>query len=147
MPEASPTLELTRTFRAPVQVVWDCVTRPALLAQWFGPFDAPVSVEAFPLAIGARWHITLHNPEGGTHGVGGTVLEVQAPHRLVYSWSWDSGSAVDTRVQLALSFVDGITTLQLTHDRLPSDTSRDRHMAGWTGSLARLAPCIADQAA
>ena len=33
---------------------------------------------------------------------------------------------------------DGYTELRLTHERLPSEQSRDNHTQGWSGTLDKL---------
>lgn len=139
----APSLEIVRTFQATPERVFDALTRPEDLVHWFGPSPAMVvTVEAFELLAGGRWKIAMAAPNGEQHGIGGTILEVERPHRLVMSWAWQSTPERMSRVTFELTATSGGTRLLLTHDRFFDDAARDRHQAGWSASLDRLAAYI-----
>jgi uncharacterized protein YndB with AHSA1/START domain len=45
-------------------------------------------------------------------------------------------------VTLDFEDLDSTTRLTLTHDFLPSESSKEGHTMGWTGSLDRLATVV-----
>ncbi len=76
---------LTRTFKAPRELVFRAWTDPAQLAQWWGPsiFTNPVC-EADP-RVGGKWHIVMRSPDGTDYPCGGVYEEVLPPARLVFT--------------------------------------------------------------
>ena len=105
----------------------------------------------------ARWMggtATLDPAPGGIYRVGmrdgvlaaGEFLEVEPPHRLVFSWGWTHDLAVapgSTRVVVTFHEEDGGTRVILRHYDLPTDEQRDHHLAGWNLYLGRLAVRVA----
>jgi uncharacterized protein YndB with AHSA1/START domain len=76
----------------------------------------------------------------------GTFLEIDPPHRIVFTWGWTQGSAVppgSTRVVVTLRPEAGGTRLVLRHHDLPDDGERRHHAAGWQLYLDRLAVRLA----
>jgi hypothetical protein len=72
----------------------------------------------------------------------GQYVEVDPPHRLVFSWGWTHDETVapgTTRVVVTLEEEDGGTLVVLRHHDLPDDGQRDHHRTGWETYLHRLA--------
>jgi uncharacterized protein YndB with AHSA1/START domain len=93
---------------------------------------------------------TLDPVPGGVYRVGmrdgveavGEFVEVEFPHRVVFTWGWTDQFAVapgSTRVVVTLAEEDGGTRLVLRHYDLPSDEQRGHHRGGWEAYLGRLA--------
>ena len=60
--------------------------------------------------------------------------------KIVFTWQWEDDEAWKNRssiVTVELFDRDGGTEIQLTHQQLPSETSRDRHNQGWNSVLDR----------
>lgn len=77
-----PQVRFERTFPHPVQAVWEALTDPGQLEQWF-----PTTVEFAELSAGApivfRFAGDAHPPFGGS------VLDVQPQRRLSFTWGDD----------------------------------------------------------
>jgi uncharacterized protein YndB with AHSA1/START domain len=130
---------LTRVFPVDIERVFEAWTRPDLLSQWFVPAAGSAAVVTNDLRVGGRYRIAIHRDDRDIGGASGEYLEIQAPHRLVFTWAStgvvhlkDSVVAVDfERVQ------DG-TELTLTHTvRRDSEEGR-AHERGWQATLASL---------
>ena len=80
--EGRPLVRFERTFPHPVAAVWDAVTDPRRLGDWF-----PTSVEFAALRAGEP--ITFRFPEDRYPAMRGVVREVRAPERLVFTWGDD----------------------------------------------------------
>jgi uncharacterized protein YndB with AHSA1/START domain len=80
--DGSPVVRFERTFPHPVAQVWDAVTDPACLAQWF-----PTTVEFGALRAGEP--ITFRFAEDRYPAMDGVFREVEPPHRLVFTWGDD----------------------------------------------------------
>ena len=72
--------------------------------------------------------------------VGGEVIEIVKPGRVVYSWGWEGGETVppgSSRVEITLTPERGGTRLRLVHSGL-APSAAERHERGWTHYVERL---------
>ncbi len=75
----------------------------------------------------------------------GTFIEIDAPHRVVFTWRWErAGAPGASVVEVTLEPAGGGTLLRLVHRGVP-DERKDRSAAGWDHYLARLAQAAAGQ--
>ncbi len=143
MSRANPTkpeaqvLRIKRRFAASRDAIFNALTDPEALAQWFGPEGVTVKVVSLDLRPGGAYSFEFHGSEGSFHALTGTYLEIERPKRLVATWIWGQGNyaGVETRVTYELSEVDGGTELSLTHENLMDADARDKHHQGWTSTF------------
>ncbi|MDR3663341.1 MAG: SRPBCC family protein [Mycobacterium sp.] len=133
------TLDITRTIdiNAPIQRVWDALTKADLIAQWFGD---SAEFEASPGGTGFfGWN---------THGKFRVLVEqVEAPHTLVYRWAHREADAEpapgnSTMVRFDLTEIDGGTRLDLCESGFENltdpTTAHAENSGGWTAELGDL---------
>jgi uncharacterized protein YndB with AHSA1/START domain len=122
-----PAVRVMREFDHPIERVWRAVTSPEHLARWF-PSDVEIDlVPGSEIRFGSFEGASAH----------GQVLEVDPPHRLVFSWDTD-------RLEFDLKANDSGTTFALTHvfdDRAGAAS----FATGWEMCLTALADLLADQ--
>ena len=85
------TLRIERVFAAPLVVTFDAWTSVDVLRRWWpagAGWDTPVA-EVEPV-VGGRLRLVMRDPDGAEFGGEGRYLELDRPHRLVFSWRWDS---------------------------------------------------------
>jgi uncharacterized protein YndB with AHSA1/START domain len=70
--------------------------------------------------------------------VTGEYLEVDPPHRLVFTWRTDRTAGQHTRVTVTIRRDGELTAMTIIHDWLPSDTYRDSASGAWTNVVDRL---------
>jgi uncharacterized protein YndB with AHSA1/START domain len=80
-------IRIERIFNAPRERVWQAMTEPALVAQWWGRGNKLV-IERLELERGGHWRFVEHGPEG-VHGFEGRYREVTPPERVVQTFEWD----------------------------------------------------------
>ncbi len=118
--DGRPALRFERTLAHPVERVWRAISDPAELERWF-----PAAADWTP-ATGETFE---------AYGATGEVTEVDAPHRLAWTFAGD-------RYRFELVAVQGGCELIFTHvfdDRaLAAQTA-----AGWEAYLSRLEPHLA----
>jgi uncharacterized protein YndB with AHSA1/START domain len=105
---------LTREFDAPIQLVFDVLTKPEHVRKWFAPFEEQVTVCSIDLRVGGDYHIVMVTPDGQECSFRGTYLEVEPPVRTVETWlfeGWPDAEAVETT---ELHEADGVTKLTQT---------------------------------
>jgi uncharacterized protein YndB with AHSA1/START domain len=106
---------LTRAFDAPRRLVFDALTKPALLRRWFGARGWNLVVCEVDLRVGGSWRFVARGPDGTEMGHGGVYREILPPGRLVYTELFDDqsypGESLITHVLVAR---DGRTMLTTT---------------------------------
>jgi len=115
-----------RVFAAPRRRVFDAVTQPDLLRQWFiGVPGGSLAVCEAALKAGDSFRYVWRSPEGFEMGMSGQCLEFIKPAKVVATEKWDQpwypGDAVGT---ITLEEQGGVTTLTQTI-RYESQTARD----------------------
>jgi uncharacterized protein YndB with AHSA1/START domain len=101
----------TREFDAPLELVFDVLTRPEHLRNWFAPFEDEVTECSIDLSVGGSYHIVFVTPDGIECSFRGTYLEVEPPTRIVATWlfeGWPDAHAVQTT---ELEETDGVTRI------------------------------------
>jgi len=132
-------LQIRRTYKAPVAAVYAAWTDPEQMKQWVGPGDAWGKSEVTTdVRVGGRYRMVMHAPDGEVHRVGGVFQEVIPNKKLVYTWAWESTPERESLVTVEFKPSGHETELVLTHRRFFDTQARDRHQQGWNGSLDRL---------
>lgn len=131
-------LEVRRTIDATPEEVWTAWIDPDLVARWFAPGKLRAEVLEYEVRVEGSYRIRMHDPEGGSHTVGGTFLEVSPYRRLAMSWAWEGGSAGTSRVVVAFNRKRDGTEVSIVHEGLPDQESIAAHSEGWEGCLAKL---------
>ena len=93
------TIRIERIFNAPRDRVWNALTDPALVPEWWGRGNKLV-IERMEVKRGGHWRFVEHGPEG-SHGFEGRYREVTPKERVVQTFEWDGMPgyvAVDTAV-------------------------------------------------
>jgi len=80
-------IRIERIFDAPRERVWQAMTDPKLVAQWWGRGNKLV-IERLEVERGGHWRFVEHSPEG-VHGFEGRFAEVTPPERIVQTFEWD----------------------------------------------------------
>ena len=101
----------TRKFDAPLELVFDVLTRAEHVRNWFAPFKDQVTECSIDFRVGGDYHIVFVTPDGKECSFRGTYLEIEPPTRTVATWlfeGWPDADAVET---VELHETDGVTTL------------------------------------
>jgi len=139
---AQPTEPLRNELRiaAPPEIVFPYFTDPARMTHWMG---VAALLDPRP---GGTFRV---EPIGRDVGVG-EYVEVEPPHRVVFTWGFDGAGAItapgSTRVEVTLEPDGEGTRLTLLHHGLAGPL-RDAHAEGWAHYLGRLAPVAAGRPA
>ena len=131
-------LTLRRVIDAPVERVYAAWTDPELLRRWLAPGNAAVVRAVADVVVGGTFLVEMRGSDGRRWLVSGVYRDVVPHRRLVHTWRWE-GSAVESLVTVELEPDSaGTTRLTLTHSRFLQEETRDEHVRGWTGCLAKL---------
>lgn len=125
-------IRMTRLFDAPRELVFEALTKPEHIREWWGRLGEGYSVPVceMDLRVGGRWRFVNRHPRGEA-AFSGEVLEVVPPSRFVYTERFeDYPDGEPSTVTVELTEESGKTRLTLT----ASFSSRDvRDMVLGTG--------------
>jgi uncharacterized protein YndB with AHSA1/START domain len=138
--QATDTIQLRRSYSAPIDAVWHAWTSPEALTRWFRPSDEhTTTVHALELRVGGKYRIEMVHTSGKRHVVAGAYRELQPPGLLAFTWRWEDNPVMsDTLVTVELRAQGGGTELVLTHRMLVEEKQREDHRHGWSRCLERL---------
>ena len=76
-------MTITRTFAAPRHLLFDAITKPEHVRNWYGPSYLTITTCEIDLRVGGKWRYVLQAPDGSEHAFSGEYLGIIAPERLV----------------------------------------------------------------
>ncbi len=103
----------TRRFDAPLELVFDVLTKPEHVRNWFAPFTDVVTECSIDLRVGGSYHIVFVTGTGIECSFRGTYLEVEPPTRTVATWLFEGWPDADAVESVDLTETDGVTTLTM----------------------------------
>ena len=143
--EMLSSLEIRRVISSDPSSVFDALTNPKTMAEWFyGMEEGRAEVDS-DLRIGGTYEIRMFNKEGvaslcADYAPHGEYLEIDPPNRLAFTWV-SEGFVDHSVVTIDLKPVDDGTELTLRHD-LPESVAGE-HEGGWNNCLNHLVDVLA----
>jgi len=122
---------VTREFDAPIELVFDVLTKPEHLRKTIAPYGEEVKECSIDLRVGGTYHFVFVTDDGKEMSFRGTFLEVEPPTRTVATWlyeGWPDAEAVET---VDLHETDGVTTM--TQSLAFRDQAGRDHMTKFDG--------------
>ena len=114
------------------ETVWELLVDPDKVTRWMG------DQATFELQPGGIYRLGVVPG----HTARGEFVEIDPPHRLVFTFGWEDGSSVvtpgSTTVEIVLEPQGGGTLLHFAHSGVPSTDSVESYAHGWDHYLAWL---------
>jgi uncharacterized protein YndB with AHSA1/START domain len=144
-------LLITRTFDAPRDLVFEAITTPEHVRQWYGCAAMVMIVCEIDLRVGGQWRYVLRMPDGSEHGWSGEYREIVRPRRIVSTENYEPiGPGHEMAATVTLEEKTGRTIFR---NRLAykSIADRDGHLqsgmeGGMQESFDRLEALLSSQA-
>jgi uncharacterized protein YndB with AHSA1/START domain len=125
-------VEVRARVAASPETIFGFFTDPDKMVQWMG---RSAELDARPGGV-FRCDINGENVASGEY------LEVEPPHRVLFSWGWEGADSVtapgSSRVEILLEPDGDGTSVRLIHSELPSADAAARHREGWEHYAERL---------
>ena len=141
-----PELTLERVFDAPLERVFDFVSKTEHLLKWWGPEGLHVPEGDLAFDRTGPWWSVMQSAEGQRYKVSGHVTHVDPPKSIGFTWAWhDEADARGVESHVTIKLVPaqgGGTTFTLSHVDLPDDEAAANHNMGWVSSLRKLEALI-----
>ena len=102
---------MTRTFDAPRELVWEALSKPEHMREWWGPRGFTMPVCEMDFRVGGAYRFVQRGPDGAEYGFRGEYREIVPPERIGWTFEFEGmpGSiSVDT---MTLTEEDGKTTI------------------------------------
>jgi uncharacterized protein YndB with AHSA1/START domain len=111
---------ITREFAAPRELVWEAMTNPKHVVNWWGPRGFSMTIEKMDFRVGGEWKHLMRGPDGANYPNHSVFKEIVMPARIVFShggrreggpgvnfvstWSFEKLAADKTRVTIRMVF-------------------------------------------
>jgi uncharacterized protein YndB with AHSA1/START domain len=129
-------LEIERELSAKPEAVFNALTQPEKMSQWFYGMDEGYAKAEADLRVGGKYTVSMYRPNhelaAAPHG---EYLEIDRPSKLVFTWT-SEGFVENTIVTIILKETESGTHLLLRHE-LPEE-AKEAHTEGWTACGDRL---------
>lgn len=125
-------LVVTRTFDAPVHLVFDAWTKPELFMQWWVPKSSGATLLSceMDVRVGGGYRLEYNHPSSDRPMIFcGTYIDVLPNARIV----WTNEDSADGQVTTVTFEEAGGKTLLVLHDLYPSKDTLDEALAGMEG--------------
>ena len=144
-PDASIALRMTRHFSAPPEAVFRAWTDPTAFAQWMGPPGVTARDVRIDLRVDGRYSLVMDGEDGNAYPLSGEYREIDPPNRLVFTLEWGHGDLEGLEMLVSIDFIAerGGTRMEFLQERIPTESARGHHEAGWAGSFGRLEAYLA----
>lgn len=120
---------ITRSFDAPARIVFEALTRPEHVRQWWAPRSRGEMLRCeVDLRVGGAWRYEMRTRDGFEVGFSGKIIELDAPYRVVQTEIFDPFPEAVSVVTMTLSEVAGRTALT-SRALYPSKEVRDQVIA------------------
>ena len=138
-------LQVSHTFAAPREKVFQAWTEPEALKKWWGPVGGSTPVVEVDLRVGGRYRFGMQFPDEEIFYVNGIYLEVQPPEKLVFTWRWEKPDMDfgDSQVTIEFHQQDNATQVTLRHEGFPTPEICQKHRQGWSDFLEKAAKFMA----
>lgn len=57
-------MRMIRTFKAPIELMWEVWTNPEHIVNWWGPNGFTNTIHKMEFQEGGEWKLTMHGPDG-----------------------------------------------------------------------------------
>ena len=125
------TLERTISIAASPETVWEFFVDPEKLTRWKG---MKADLDPTPGGVYRCEVIPGHTARG-------EFVELDPPHRLVFTWGWENETGVPpgtSTIEVELTPEGKGTSLHFVHRDLPGAEAVESHAHGWDHYLPRL---------
>ncbi len=116
VPDGDRAIRITRSFKAPRDLVFDAMSKPEMMKNWFhGPPGWTLTTCTMDLRPGGSYRWVWKNDKGHEMGMGGRIIDVAPPERMIttekFDQAWYPGEATNS---LVLTETNGVTLMSLT---------------------------------
>ena len=129
-------LKIEKQLSVSPETVFDAWTTPSHMAAWYNPMGES-EIPQHDLRVGGTYQIDMKG-EGAVYVHQGKFVEIDRPHKLVFTWISDGTGQKETLVTLQFKANEKGTLLTLIHENFGDEEMVKSHTGGWTMILEKL---------
>jgi uncharacterized protein YndB with AHSA1/START domain len=76
---------IAREFDAPRELLWEAMTNPKHVANWWGPIGFTTTIEEMDFRVGGEWKHVMRGPDGAEYPNQCVFKEIVKPEKIVFS--------------------------------------------------------------
>lgn len=110
---------VTRTFQCSAEVLFDWLTRPELIMQWFGPKNLKVHKAVTSVKVSGSYRFDLGKDNKDLFAITGEYLDIVRPERIVFSYRYEglSEPPPPSKVRILLKQLNpDVTSMMFTQE-------------------------------
>jgi uncharacterized protein YndB with AHSA1/START domain len=81
---ADKEIYITREFDAPRELLWEAMTNPKHVVNWWGPIGFTTTIEEMDFRVGGTWKHVMRGPDGAEYPNKSVFKEIVKPEKIVY---------------------------------------------------------------
>ncbi|HWK95789.1 MAG TPA: SRPBCC family protein [Pseudolabrys sp.] len=141
------TIKLHRVIAAKPEKVYRAFLEPDAVASWLPPYGYLCTVHELDAKVGGKHKMSFRNfTTGGSHGFGGTYVELVPGRKLVYTDRFDDPNLPgELRVTVTLKAVSVGTEVNIVQEGVPDVIPAEACYLGWQDSLSKLTALVAPE--
>ena len=119
---------ISRDFEAPRELVWEAMTNPKHVVNWWGPRGFSMTIEEMDFRVGGVWQHVMRGPDGVNYPNKSIFKEIVKPERIVYSHGGkrEGGPGVSFVSTWTFDLIETNKTKVTIRMVFPSAVERDR---------------------
>ena len=119
---------ISREFNAPRELVWEAMTNPKHVVNWWGPRGFSTTIEKMDFRVGGVWKHMMHGPDGTNYPNEKVFKEIVKPEKIVFSHGGrrENGPSVDAIATWTFDAIEKNKTRVSLRMVFPSAAERDR---------------------
>jgi uncharacterized protein YndB with AHSA1/START domain len=130
--DSARVVRIERTFQAPAEEVFDAWTSEEVIRRWFRPQSGWREPSAeVDLRVGGKVRVVMRTPEGEPVGAGGEYTQIERPHRLAFTWTFDDEPSNQQLIEIEFVEEDGGTRVVFVNSDISGEERRDAQYDGW----------------
>lgn len=107
-------IQMTRSFKAPRELVFRAMTEPELVAKWWGQRSTTTIVDKLDARVGGEWRFVQRDEAADVeYAFRGTFLEFEPPAKLVQTFEFEMMPGHVATDAMTLSEIDGGTLITI----------------------------------
>ncbi len=139
-------LEFTRDYNVTVDRLWQAITQPDQIVQWFGPEGVRIDNCSMDFSKTGPWMCDMVGKESGDHfKVSGQITHVRPPSgaegSVGLTWAWHGENdqrGPESHVIFEVSSHGNKARFRLIHRELENAEMAQNHSRGWLSTLTKL---------
>jgi uncharacterized protein YndB with AHSA1/START domain len=119
---------VSREYDVPRELIWEAITDPQHVSQWWGPRGFSTTIEEMDVRVGGSWKHVMNGPDGARYPNHSVFKEVTKPRRLVFAHGGhkEGGSSVQSIATWTFDAIGDGKTRVTMRMVFPSPAERDR---------------------